>query len=172
MNIARELKADDTYLRAKKVLDSIKENVNTDDIIKELFSLHASRGVAALRPNKILQSALHHVVNSTAQELTVRSRVTTIKMNALASLLKIEEVLDPLKKYALSKYGNKLKDRGHKTLASQRAAIDSALKVFTTETRRMDYVIKIADLVMSDVDSANWGLKRIADVLEQSSKDR
>lgn len=172
MSISKTLKKDSRYIKAMNVLSELKADMDTKKVLDELFILHPSRGVSALRPNQIMESSVATLLKSTTQEIATRSRVTTVKMTALRSLLSIEEIVDPLRKYLLTKYSATLKEYGYSTVSSQRAAVDSALKLFLDETRSLNYILKIADLVIEDVDSAGWGLKRISDTLEQVKKDR
>jgi hypothetical protein len=172
ISLSKKIKNDKQYLRAMRSLDALKEDLDSKSIIAELFSLQASRGVSALRPNKILQSAQHVLIDSSVQEIAVRSRTTTIKMSALRSLLTIEQVTDPLRKYIMYQYGGDLKADGYTTVAAQKSALDNLLKVFIKEVRDLEYILKIADLVLEDVDAAGWNLSRIEKVIESSRKDR
>lgn len=166
------IREDRTYKSAKKALDTIRQEFNNEEILNELFSLQASRGVSALSPKKILESSLKVLLNSSTQEMAVRSRVTTIKMTALRSILQLDQVIEPLRNYILINFHSQMKAEGISGVTNQRKAIDNYLKLFIREKRDLDYIIKIADLVIEDTDAAGWGLKRIQETLDQASKDR
>ncbi len=166
------LRADAVYKRAKRALENSLEGMDVDRVTQELFSLHASRAVSALKPAKILQSRAATLIDSSVQEIAVRSRITTIQMTTLRSLLTLEEIIDPLRKYVMHTYGNAMKLEGHSTLAAQKASVDTYLKLFINRKRKLDYILKISDLVLADVDSAGWSLKRIQETLETLTRER
>ncbi len=173
MTTLKELiREDRNYKSARRALDNVKKNFISRDILDELFTLQASRGVSALRPNKILQSSLHVLLDTSTQEIATRSRATTIKMTALRSLLSLEQVIDPLRKYLLIRYRKKFKAHGISGVTNEKNAVEDIMRLFYKEKRELDYIVKICDLVIEDTDAAGWGLKRISDTLEQASKDK
>ena len=154
------------------MLDNLKESLDTKATMNELFSLQASRGIAALSPRKILRSSLTVLLESTTQEVAIRSRVTTIKMSSLRTLLALENIIAPLRKYIISTYGHEMKNQGYTTVSAQKSYVDNIMKLFLQLQTEIDYLMKVSDLVLGDVDSASWALKRVQEVLEQSSRDR
>lgn len=172
MSLKAEIKKDQVYVSAKKSLDNLKNSIEPKEILNELFAMQASRGVSALSPKKILQSSLHVMLNASTQEIAVRSRATTIKMQALRALLSLDQIIDPLRKYILVNYRQQMKDEGSTNITAQRMVCDDILKMFIREKLELDTIVQIADMVISDIDAAGWSLKRISDTLEQSARDR
>jgi len=171
MSLTTKVREDPVYIRSRRGLENLKKTIEVENILNELFSMHASRGVTALRPNVVLQSSVAVLLKSTTQEITVRSRATTIKMTVLRVLLKLDQTIDPLRKYILVTYQKEFKELGI-GVTNQKNSTENILSPFLNFKRQLDSVLRIADLVIEDIDSAGWGLKRIQETIEQSSRDR
>ena len=166
------IREDKTYKRSKKQLERIMADVDVKLLVQELFSLQTTRGVTALSSKKIIQDAMRILIDSSVSEIAVRSRCTTIKMQSLQALIEIEELHSHLTKYLLAKYAKQMKSEGHSTITAQRGQVDVYLRAFIEVKRNLEYITKMADLVVSDVDQAGWALKRIQEALDSTKKDR
>lgn len=166
------IREDKVYKRSKKRLEIIMQDVDVKALISEIYSLHVSRGVTALSGRKIVQDAMRILVNTAVDEISARSRCTTIKLSTLQAQIEIEELYSHLSKYLLSKYASNMKAEGHTTITAQKAQIEVYLRSFVEIRRNLDYVMKMADLVISDADQTSWSLRRIQEALDSSKKDR
>lgn len=165
------IKSDSRVERGMKVLRVTE--LDLDSIIQELLSLHSSRKMRALSRKKLLESSSVVLIDTTIQEAAFRSRAVDIKIKVLIEMMKKEEVYSTLRKYILSKYKNRLSKRGFKSLTSQRDYVSVLLfDKYLSEARHMQNVVQITDLVISDIDSSGWGLKRIEEVLTNLSKEK
>jgi hypothetical protein len=169
ISIVRE---DKQYIRSKKQLERIMADIDTKLLMRELFGLHSSRGITALSSKKIVQDAVRVLIDSNVDEISVRSRATTINMSCLQALLEIEEIYSYLSKYLLSQYAGVMKKDGHTTITAQRAQVEVYLRVFLEHKRNLEFTMKMAEMVFKDIDQASFGLRRIQDALETTKKDR
>ncbi len=169
ISVVRE---DKTYKRSKKRLEIIMQDIDIKALINEIYSLHVTRGVTALSGRKIVQDSMRILINSSVEEIAARSRCTSIKLSVLQALIDIEELHSHLSKYILSKYAGQMRQDGHTTITSQKAQVDVYLRQFIEIKRNLENIMKMADLVLTDVDAAGWSLKRIQEALDSSKKDR
>ncbi|QXV74200.1 hypothetical protein [Rhizobium phage RHEph12] len=168
INIVRE---DQTYRKAKKQFDLLLQDVDTKSLIHELFTLQTSRNVNTLN-RKVLQDALRKIVDASVDEILTRSRATTIKMQALQALIAIEEITSHLSKYLLAKYNKQMKMEGHTTITAQRAQVDVYMRRFLETKKQLEYVDKLANMVVEDIDQSSYSLRRITDAIDMGRKDR
>lgn len=166
------IRSDKTYKRSKKRLELIMQDIDTKALVNEIYSLHVTRGVTALSGKKIVQDSMRILINSSVEEIAARSRCTSIKLSVLQALIDIEELHSHLSKYILSKYASHMKAEGHTTITSQKAQVDVYLRQFIEIKRNLEYIMKMTDLVLADVDAAGWSLKRIQEAIDGSKKDR
>lgn len=168
INIVRE---DKTYRTAKKRFELLIQDVDAKALTQELFTLQTSRNVNTLS-RKILQDALTRIVHASVDEILTRSRATTIKMSALQALIAIEELTSHLSKYIMAKYNKQMKAEGHTTITAQRAQVDVYMRRFLEVKKQLEYVDKLANMVVEDIDQSSYSLKRITDAIDMGRKDR
>jgi len=172
MVVIRTLKRDRRYRSSQKALTRLLEGVDYEANAAELFSLHATRGVSALNPKRVLHGAAAVVIKASVEEMAVRSRAVTIKMVSLKSLLTLDEMIEHLRKYLISSYSDRMKAEGYTTITDKKTVVDVTLRAFIDAKRQLDYVVTLADLIIEDTDAASWSMKRISDTLGQNLKDR
>lgn len=171
-SISELIREDSTYRRSKKRLEIIMEDIDFKMLKTELFSLHSSRGSTILKGSIVVRDSVRVLIDSSVDEISVRSRATTIKMQALVALTDIEELVSHLSKYLLSKYAKQMKSNGETTITAQRSTVDVYIRIFIEQKKALEGLMKLADLVMTDIDQASYSLSRIKDALELASKDR
>lgn len=166
------IREDKSFRRAKTQFTRIMDGIDLKMLLIELNSLHVSRGVTAIKTSQVVQDALRIIIDSSVDEISVRSRATTIKMTCLQASLEVEELVSYLSKYILSRYTKHLKEEGATTITAQKALIEVILRQFIEARKKLEAVMKIADLVTTDIDQASYGLSRIQNAIETASKDR
>lgn len=171
-SIAEIISEDRIYIRMHKRLQRVLSQVDIKAYTQELYSLQTSRAVSALKTKSILRDSLRVIVDASVDEISTRSRSSTIKMSSLHALLQVEDFLSHLNKYLLSKYAKQLRDRGFTTITAQKSQIDVYLREFIEAKRSLEGVIKMSDIVCEDIDQVSYALRRVVDVIEQSNKDR
>lgn len=169
MKFKDRLKEDKLFTKKMKQLLNMKSKDET--WCDELESLHARRGIRALRSNVLLESSIKVSIDSNIDNQAIRSRCVEIKISALRQQIIIEETVDLLKKYLSSNYSEFLAKK-YKTATEKKAAIDYVLSKVSNLEDRLKLVIKLADVVIDDCDSAGYTLHRINEALTMKSKDR
>lgn len=145
--------------------------LDLDALTKELSNMHASRAVRALNTKKMLASSQVTLLDVQIQEIGFRSRAVAIKMAVLGEMLTRDEIVSKVRKYILTTYAEDLKE-SFKTLTAQKSYIEVLLEPYTKLSTHMSHVLKLADLVIEDLDQASWGLKNIKETLELGNKER
>lgn len=171
MTLLELIKEDPRVVRGLKSLK--QSELDLDGLTKELMGLHSSRSLRALSRKKILASSATILIDSTLQEAAFRSRAVEIQANVLYQSMKKDEIFTTLRKYILSRYKKSLEKKGFKSLTSQRDYVSAMIfDKYLTESRQMENLLKIAELVIGDIDASGWGLKRIEEVLTNLNKER
>lgn len=170
--LTKTIREDKTYKRAKKRLDLIKGQLDLDLLITELFSLQTNRASAAIKKSRVLRDSLSVIIESSVDEISTRSRATTIHMQCLQALLEIDEITSHLSKYIMSRYASALKDEGATTITAQKATIEVILRLFYEPKKKLETIMKMASLVQEDIDKSSYSLSRVQNAVEVSSKDR
>lgn len=158
---------DPVYIKRMKRMLALKDKSET--WIEELVSLQVSRGVGALTTSGLLSNSQMESLDSNINNQMIRSRSAVIKIQALRQIVVIDESLKYLRKYLSYKYDDELKR--YKTVAAKRNAVELTLEKAVNMSDRLSGVIKIADVVLEDSDSAGFTLKRIGDVLALKARD-
>lgn len=166
------VREDKTYRVSKRRLERVMQNIDIKILIRELFTLQTTRASGALKGNQVIRSAMRTVIDGAAEEMAVRSRCTTVKMTALQALVEIEELVSHLTKYLLSRYVARLKAEGFTTITAQKAQVEVYLRLFVEAKKNLEYLMKMADLVIADIDQSSYAWRRIEDAIETSKKDR
>lgn len=172
IDLTSTVREDKTYRRSKKQLERIMADVDIKQYVSELFSLQTNRGVTALRGKKIVHDSVNILINSNVDEISTRSRATTINMSCLQALMEIDEIYSHLSKYLLSRYATSLRNEGHTTITAQKAQVEVYLRQFVEVKRNLEYTMKLTDMVTKDIDQASFGLMRIQEALDSAKKDR
>lgn len=172
MSLISTIKEDNQYKKAIKILEGLEQLVNPDLLIKELRDIQISRNVVSLKTKKLMQNATKIIADSSLDEIGSRSRATTIKVDVLTVQMDLNETYSYLKRYLMTKYAKQLKKAGYSRVNDQKMFIERLLKNFISLKENLETVMKVADVIIEDVDAAGWGLKRISETLEQLSRDR
>lgn len=158
--------------RVTKIIDATKKfDAGVDDWINEIMSLHSVRGIRALNTTALLQSSVFIAMEANLENQATRSRCVEIQAKAYKQQAILEEKLDLLTKYLMSKYSDELREE-YKSITERKTAIATALKQLERIKRRLKNVDKIATMVIGDTDQAGFTLKRIGDLIEIKSRDK
>lgn len=160
------------YFKAnQRILKRAISQIDPDAVIKEITSLHTTRGLSSTKRRDFFKDN-SRVIDASLDEISKRSRLTTLKLSCLKIKSDVEIANSNLRKYLLSKYAPKLKSSGHTTQTAQRAYVEQEMKESLSFVKSLDMVMDMCDIVINDIDQAGWGLKRIQASLEQASRDR
>lgn len=167
--LRRALRNDVKYMRVVASMVGVDDKVDAN--IDEMMGLHSKRGIRALNTTALLQSSVHVSIDTTIDNQAVRSRVVELKMRAFQKLLIVDEKLDRLIRYVQAHYAAVLATEA-KTLADRKAIVQDQLRDVIKVKKRLEGVMKLADMVIEDCDAAGYSSLRINQMLELKSKDR
>lgn len=148
-----------------------KKAIDVAVIRKEIFSTHVTRDVRSLRPESILQSSAHNIVDVSAEEIRTRSRLTEIKMHCIVEIEDINDILGSLTRYILAKFDRPLKAK-FKSITDRKSYVQVLLDRYKQRVRELEVLVQLATLVTDDIQEAGWGLKRITDVVIEANNRR
>lgn len=154
------------------IYNRLEESIDVKVLIKELNTLHLSREATQLDSDSFHRGSVRKLNDASIDEIGCRSRATAIKIEALRVELDLVKTSSYLKKYIGTKYAKSFKKAGYTRVNDQKNALDVYLRKFVELGKDLDYVMKIADLVIEDVDAAGWGMKRMSETMAQVRKDR
>lgn len=164
-------KLEDDALYQKKMKQMLRIKNRDEAWADEIESLHARRGVRALKSSAILEDSQRISLDSNIDNQAVRSRCVEIKIAALRQSITMTETIELLEKYLASKYSIFL-GKKYKSVGEKKAAVAVALHKVVKVVDRLKLVMKLADAVIDDCDSAGYTLHRIGEVLESKAKER
>lgn len=161
---------DDSFFVKK--LNRIKKMKMKDELwVEELESLQVSRGIRSLNTTALLQSSVHNGIESNIDNQTVRSRCTEIKMKAMKQMVALKEAEKTLRSYITHKYNSRLNKLGS-SVTERKQLVDFSLHKISIIIEKLEFVIKLADVVIDDCDAAGYTLHRIGILLDSKAKDR
>lgn len=167
-SLRKILKTDEVFMkRYRRVLDM---KMQDEKWYEEIESLHLSRGMRTLKSGELLQSSQKVGIDNNLENQYVRSRCVEIKVRALRQVVGFEEASDSLKKYVMHRYAKRL--GRFKTVTERKAEVDYALMEVDKLIKRLNFIVKICDIIIADVDAAGYTLHRVGELLEQKRKDR
>lgn len=156
--------------RMKKLL-RLRESgvfaVDTDRYIKDLEQLHSSRLFRAWESKDVLSSAQMHIVKGAMQNSAYRSNAVTIKMTCFKVSRLLEKQIKAAASYLSSHYSEILRSE-YSTIKEREKAIELVLEDFTKLKDDLESVVKLADILINDLDQTYWSIKLVSDAMALS----
>lgn len=161
------LRAVERNKRIKKMRNMLQFGVyavDTGKYIKEIEMLHETRSWRAYAVKEVLQSAQKALVTANMQNSSYRSRGVAIKMHCFKISALLDEHLGKAHSYLETKYSDMLRAE-HSTIKGRDQAIRFVLEDFYTLRHKLNTVMKLADMLIEDLDSTGWSIKHTADAI-------
>lgn len=153
----------------KDLLDRVKKppfNDNVTALMDEIEALHVSRQTLKWKASRIDSPKL---IEAFAEASAFRSRIVGIRVLTARKLALLKGMLEGVTDHIWTVKGTFLANSfGSKP--EREKAIRLVLKSAYKKLRRYESLIDMADMVINDLDQAQWSLKGILAALELSTK--
>ncbi len=165
MNNARKsliltMRRDERY---KRLTDALAEldiyRLDFERLETEVFNLHGARSVRSLQADDV--AFVDKLTVAETREISSRSRVAEIKMQALRVRLNMERATKALRDHFLVKYAESF--RAFRTKEERLMVIEAALRPAYNLLDRASTLLEICDVCLSDIDRAYWPARLIVD---------
>lgn len=157
-------------ISVKKVLQKlVKIGEATDNWVEEITSLQITIPLRSLNTSNLLSNIQHILIENNLETQASRSRVVQLKMKAMKEHLTIKQALNRLRSFIIAEYSEFLPSP---SITEKRNYVDSILEKWRKREEDLEFVIKIADVVIDDCNQCGFTLKRIQELLEQKVHDK
>lgn len=138
-----------------------------DSLMDELKLLHQERKVRRLNPTD--PQFIDKVIEANLNDQAARSRITEILVRCVRSHTLLSSAVESLRYHLLITYSENLKS--FRTIAERAQIVNMTLKTFETFLTDVSVLKESAQLVIGDIDKAQWSLKAIIDALKLHHSD-
>lgn len=169
MSLKADIFADPRVERAVSRLK--KSHIDPVNIYANLQTMHSSRPIRALNKSRVLKNSSTELIEATLTDTAYRSNLVEHKVTIMKDLLKRQEQIKNLTNYIIIKFAVRLK-ANYKTVTAQRAYVKVLLEKYTDVSSMLNDLIKVIDLVIEDIDSAGWALKRVQEIVHDLKEEK
>lgn len=158
--------------RFKRLVEMFEQGrfaVDDTAALKEIESLHKTRASRSLQPNDVLTSFQRNTITMSMQNMAFRSRLVEIKMRFFKLHRALDEHIDAMRNYLVTRYTVEFK-REFGTVDARRKALDFIMEDFSKKSASFQTVTEMADLVIADIDQTAWGIKAIISAMELTAR--
>lgn len=156
--------------RVKKFRDRVRklrQNDNSDAYKEEMRSMHVTRRERRATAAKLIENAQRDLIDMVMRNQSIRSRIVEMKMEIFNVSALIEDHLAALTRYILHNYQSEVGHIvGSKTKADREAFVKTMFERELSFKKKLDVVVKIADILIDDLDQAGWAVQRTTAVLQ------
>lgn len=156
------VRADDEYVKFKKVVERTQARVNVQEDVKEAFALHASRLSPQMYDNK--QFSAKNILEAHSKDLQARSRMEKLRSTATLHLSYLREAEKALTYYVTDKYRSEMSDFTNQE--QRKAFLGRLLRTSAALTQEMETGIDVLDKLIRDIDQSGFQLKGMLGALE------
>lgn len=163
-------KQDEKYRTLKRLLKAGAFNIDVSARLEELKSLLATRKARSLTYKEVVSSTQKALVTAALDNMATRSRVVEVKVQCTEISSTLDDHLGRMVKHLKATYQSQLKASGFKTVQAQDDAVKHLLQDAYTLLRSVERIIKIADILINDIDQTGFSLTLVKNVLEVSTR--
>ena len=155
--------------RVKKFRDHVRklrQNDKSEDYKEEMRSMHVTRRERRATAAKLIENAQRDLIDMLMRNQSIRSRVLEMKMEIFNVSALIEDHLAALTQHILITYQAEVAQVvGSKTKGDREGFVKALLAREVSYMKKLQVVIKIADMLIDDLDQAGWAVQRTTAVL-------
>lgn len=159
--LRRKLREDDTFLKYRRILKNILTKMDEESFYQEIQTMHAGRSIRNLYGTTPSSDKLN---NAVAQDVRCRSRLVEMILKATRHHDMLDIVLDETRKYLAAKYSEEVSDL--RTKGERQTYFDTYLTSGITTKRHLTSMIEAANMVVKDIDQANFSTNHLTKILE------
>jgi len=156
--------------RVKKFRDRIRKlrkNDKSDAYKEEMRSMHTTRRERRATAAKLIENAQRDLVDMLMRNQSIRSRVVEMKMEIYNVSALIEDHLGALTRYILHTYPSEVAHIvASKTKGDREGFVKSLFEREVMFMKKLQMIVKIADMLIGDLDEAGWAVSRTTSVLQ------
>jgi len=157
--LSSAIKKDKRIIKLFSMIENGTYALNTSSLLNEIESLHRLREVRTLKTETVLHSFQAKFLSAVLQNQAYRSRIVEISMQCFRIDARLSEHLEALRPYLKDKYGEYLSQ--YKTINDRESVINSVLEPAIRLQKKLNSVIKMAEMAIDDLDQAAWSFKNI-----------
>ena len=165
MSLRNLINQDRRVRRLQRMLRNGDYNVNTAAFRRELQATHSTRLTRRLTVKDVLVRFQTRFLRAVLQNQANRSRFVEIKITCFDTHARLDQHLTKLRQYLMLTYGEQLR-RAASTVEERRNVINSCLSAAVELQQEIETVIKIADMVVADIDQTGWAIRNIITAME------
>lgn len=135
--------------------------IPTDNLTKEIVNMHKGRDVRFLSHNDV--HLIDKVVEANIRDQSYRSRLVEIQIQCFKAEDALEQSLEPLKEYILTRYHTNISFV--RTKEERMRVVNTALSKFNKFIAEVHRVRMAAEMVIKDIDQAAYSLQRTINAL-------
>lgn len=156
-----QLNEDPAYAALKEMTETTKRSINTERVIAEATTLHLGRTSKDLYKVALQPTPLSKAI---ADDLSARSRITTMKASIMREAAILERAVSKMKKHIMARYATELKLWS--TQADRAAVVDRLLAPAKDIVEDLTSCMEVLDTFTKDIDQANFSMGRSVDILK------
>ena len=166
----------DTILKDRRIrkfrikMGRLIEKDTLDTLIDEMKALHAKRWErrAAREGRRLIEKSQSILIDMVMRNQSYRSRCAAIKMDIYVVFLEVESYISSIVKYVIAEHGGIVSDLtgGSRTKSDREGFVESLFEKELKFKMRLATVLKIADILIEDLDQAGWAVQRTTNVLQ------
>lgn len=159
--LRQSLKGDDTFLKYRRILKSIKSSLDVEKTYEEIKALHQgriSRNLYGTTPGA------DKITNAVLQDVRCRSRLAELALGTSRYHDMLDIAIDETRKYLVSKYGDEAPEL--RTKAERQAYFDVYLSSGLALKAQLSSLLDNIDRLIKDIDQTSFSFKHIIDCLE------
>lgn len=145
-----------------------KYSVPTSSMLTELSNMHSTRYARKLSTSQVLRSAQRELIEASLQNQSFRSRCVEIQVRCFRVQSMLKNRTENMLGYLLTKYADILSDN-FRTKDDKVSYVKVQLHPCYFHVEQLSRVTSVADMIVEDLDKAQWSLKAVIDVLNLSS---
>lgn len=169
-SLIQEVRDTDQYQTFKKIFSRIREKLDFEKSRKEALSLHSSRTSRELYADK--QYSLKKLMDATLKDLSFRSRMVEMRVQASIQLSTLDEALKSARRFVSTEYDEELRE--FSTSDQRRDFVNRILKNAVEFNAEGQALIELLDQLIKDIDQSSHQLRHLIDCLKllDSSKGK
>lgn len=156
-----KLNEDPAFAALQEMTATAKRSINSERVIAEATTLHTGRTSKDLYKVALQPTPMYKAI---ADDLSARSRITTMKVSIMREAAILERAVSKMKKHITAKYPEELKSWS--TQAQRVAVIDRLLAPAKDIVDDLTSCMDILDTLTKDIDQANFSMGRSVDILK------
>lgn len=159
-----KLKRDETFLRYRAILRTVREGLDLEKTTKEAMYLHKSRKSRRLYELRVSPLKLQDAI---LNDISNRSRLVEIKSLLLNQQELLTSAISLGKKHVRATYADLLSTYGT-TKESQMLVVEKVFSGGMSTLSEIDATVDIIDAFIKDIDQAGFGLRNVVETLKMA----